>query len=104
MTGGSPEPSQEPSNIAALVGNVSHTRKHYQACRYSELIRRLPCLLGRLDAACSFLDGEDKIRAYALSADAYHVAAGFLLKLATTVWPTWPPIAAWPRRWPARIP
>jgi hypothetical protein len=78
---GSPEPSQEPPEITALAGNVSRARKNYQACRYSELITHLPRLLGHLDAACRFLDGDDKLRAYALSADSYHVAAGFLLKL-----------------------
>jgi len=81
MTGASPEPSQEPPDITALTGDVSRARKHYQACRYSELIGHLPRLLGQLDAACRFLDGDDKLCAYALSADAYHVAAGFLLKL-----------------------
>jgi transcriptional regulator with XRE-family HTH domain len=81
MTGASPEPSQEPSDIAALAGNVSRARKHYQACRYAELVSHLPRLLGQLDAACCLLDGDDKLRADALSADAYHVAAGFLLKL-----------------------
>ena len=81
MTGASPEPSPEPPDIAALAGDVSRARKHYQACRYAELISRLPRLLGQLDAACCFLDGDNKLRAYALSADANHVAAGFLLKL-----------------------
>jgi tetratricopeptide (TPR) repeat protein len=81
MTDALPEPSQEPPDIAALARNVSRARKHYQACRYAELVSHLPRLLGQLDAACHFLDGDDKLRAYALSADAYHVAAGFLLKL-----------------------
>ena len=81
MTGASPEPAQELPDITALASNVSRARKHYQACRYSELISGLPRLLGQLDAASCFLDGENRLRAYALSADAYHVAAGFLLKL-----------------------
>lgn len=81
MTGASPEPPQESPDIAALAGDVSRVRKRYQVCRYSELLGRLPRLLGQLDAACCFLDGDDKLCAYALSADAYHVAAGFLLKL-----------------------
>jgi tetratricopeptide (TPR) repeat protein len=81
MTGASPEPCQELPEITALAGNVSRARKQYQACRYTELISHLPRLLGQLDAACRFLDGDDKLSAYALSADAYHVAAGFLLKL-----------------------
>ena len=81
MTGASPEPSQEPPAIAALAGSVRRARKHYQACRYSKLLSQLPRLLGQLDAACCSPDDDDKLCAYALSADAYHVAAGFLLKL-----------------------
>ena len=41
----------------------------------------LPALLPALEAACGNLDGDDKLRAYALSADAYHVAASVMLKL-----------------------
>ena len=80
MTGAAPETSHQPPDIAALALSVSHARKQYQACRYSELISRLPRLLAELDAACGNLDGDDKLRAHALSANAYHVAAGFLLK------------------------
>ena len=43
-------------------------------------ISRLPRLLSQLDTACRCLTGDDRLRACALSADAYHVAAGFLLK------------------------
>ena len=38
-------------------------------------------LLSRPHAACLPLDGQDRLRAYALSADVPHVAAGLLLKL-----------------------
>jgi transcriptional regulator with XRE-family HTH domain len=68
-------------DIAALAAAVNHARRHYQACRYSELIGYLPRLLVRLDAVCVCLDGQARSRAFALSADAYHVAAGLLLKL-----------------------
>lgn len=80
MTGAAPEPSQIPPGVTVLAMGVSRARKQYQACRYSELISQLPGLLSQLDAACASLDGDDKLRAYALSADAYHFAAGFLLK------------------------
>jgi len=80
MTGIAPEPAQEPPNIAALTLSVTRARAHYQACRYAELITRLPRLLAQLDAACNFLDGDDKLRAYTLAADAYHLTAGILLK------------------------
>ena len=81
MTCAAPGPAQAPPDIAALTLSVTRARSHYQACRYSELISYLPRLLSQLDAACSSLDGDDQLRAHALSADAYHVAAGFLLKI-----------------------
>jgi transcriptional regulator with XRE-family HTH domain len=68
-------------SIAALTADATAARRHYQACRYSELTSQLPTLLAQLHAACASLDGEDRLRAYALSADAHHVAAGLLLKL-----------------------
>ena len=80
MTGVAPGPTEEPPGIAALTLSVTRARTHYQACRYSELITRLPRLLAQLDAACGSLDGDDKLCAYALAADAYHLAAGILLK------------------------
>ena len=76
-----PAPLDALPDIAELAETVSNTRRQYQACRYSELIKDLPGLLGRLRAACLALDGEARNRAYALSADAHHVAAGVLLKL-----------------------
>jgi hypothetical protein len=80
MTGTPPEPIQELPGIPALTLSVTRARQHYQACRYADLIPRLPRLLVQLDAACSSLDGDGKLRAYALAADAYHLAAGILLK------------------------
>ncbi len=74
-------PAQAAPDIAALTAAATSARRQYQACRYSELTKNLPDLLARLDAACSALGGEDRLRAYALSADAHHVAAGLLLKL-----------------------
>jgi transcriptional regulator with XRE-family HTH domain len=68
-------------DLAALTAAVDRTRSQYQACHYTELIKHLPGLLARLHEACQALDGEDRLRAHALSADAHHVAAGLLLKL-----------------------
>jgi Helix-turn-helix domain len=68
----------EPDLLAAAVGTA---RRQYQACRYAGLLRRLPALLGQLDAACCALAGDGRLRAYGLAADAYHVAAGLMLKL-----------------------
>lgn len=61
--GGSGEGTQEPPGIAALILSVTRARQHYQACRYSDLITRLPSLLAHLDAACAALDGDDTLRA-----------------------------------------
>src|SRR5205823_5500281 len=55
-----------PPDLAALTAAVDNARREYQACHYSELIRRLPGLLARLHTACTGLDGEARLRAYAL--------------------------------------
>ena len=81
LTGAMPVSSAGPPDLTGLGVSVARARKDYQACRYAELVGRLPRLLGQLEAACRCLDGDDGIRACALSADAYHVAAGFLLKI-----------------------
>jgi hypothetical protein len=74
------EPDQ-PSSTGTLAAEVDAARRAYQACRYSELARLLPGLLGRLNSACAMLPGDARSEACAFSADAYHVAAGLLLKL-----------------------
>ena len=94
MTGAAPEPAQAPPDIAALTVSFSRARTHYQACRYSQLINYLPRLLGQLDAASCSLDGDDKLRTHALSADAYHVTPGSCSRWVTTAWPISPPAAA----------
>ena len=80
LTGTSLESPEAPPDLADLALNVAQARKDYQASRYAELVSHLPCLLSQLDSACRYLSGDDRLRACALSADAYHVAAGFLLK------------------------
>jgi len=79
-TAGTAELAAAP-DISALAAAAGNARRQYQQCRYSSLIPRLPGLLGDLDAACQCLDGEDQLRAFTLSADVHHVAAGLLLKL-----------------------
>jgi hypothetical protein len=73
--------SEPVPDIKALATAAGNARRQYQQCRYSGLIPGLPVLLGRLDTACRSLDGDDQLRAFALSADVHHVAAGLLLKL-----------------------
>ena len=83
LTGYSVDPAalEVPPDIRALTTAADDARRQYQACRYSDLIPLLSGLLGRLGAACQLLDGDDQLRAFTLSADAHHVAAGLLLKL-----------------------
>ena len=74
----------EPGSLAdthTLAADVDSARREYQGCRYSELARHLPALLARLDSACEMLAGDARGKACELAADAYHVAAGLLLKL-----------------------
>jgi hypothetical protein len=75
-----PEPGSL-ADVSSLAAEVDSARREYQGCRYSELSRRLPGLLARLDSACAVLAGDARAMACKLAADAYHVAAGLLLKL-----------------------
>ena len=83
LTGHAPDAAalETPPNIRTLAIAADDARRQYQACCYSELIPHLSGLLGRLGAACQLLDGDEQLRAFALSADVHHVAAGLLLKL-----------------------
>jgi tetratricopeptide (TPR) repeat protein len=69
------------ADLPSLAKAVTDAKIAYQACRYSEVVDRLPRLLPDLQAACESLDGEARLRAHGLAADAYHVAASVLLKL-----------------------
>jgi transcriptional regulator with XRE-family HTH domain len=74
-------PLRDSRDVVSLADAVTQARRDYQECRYSALIKYLPALLTRLHTACVTLDGDARLRVYALSADAHHVAAGLLLKL-----------------------
>ena len=71
----------QPAEFSALTKAVAKAKRAYQACRYTEVMSQLPTLLPALQPACDNLDGDARLRAYTLSADAYHVAASVLLKL-----------------------
>ncbi|WP_219460233.1 helix-turn-helix transcriptional regulator, partial [Nonomuraea rhizosphaerae] len=73
-------PNDGPIDLAALSSAVIAAKQDYQACRYAQVTAALPALLQSLRAACSVLDGDGRLRAYALSAEAHHVAASILLK------------------------
>jgi hypothetical protein len=89
MTGAAPEPTQEPPGIAALTLSVTRARTYYQACRYAELITRLPRQVAQLNGARSALEGDDKLRAYALTPPTPTTSPpGSCSRPATTAWPT----------------
>jgi Helix-turn-helix domain len=71
----------QPADLRTLTKAVANAKRAYQSCQYAEVMSQLPTLLPVLQAACHDLDGDARLRAYALSADAYHVAASVLLKL-----------------------
>jgi hypothetical protein len=71
----------QPADLRTLTKAVANAKRAYQSCQYAEVMSQLPTLLHVLQAACHNLDGDARLHAYALSADAYHVAASVLLKL-----------------------
>ncbi|MFB4307197.1 helix-turn-helix domain-containing protein [Actinomadura sp. GTD37] len=60
---------------------VAAAKRNYQDCRYTTVIKSLPQLLTDLRTACATYDGDTRLHAEALSAEAHHVAASILLKL-----------------------
>ncbi len=72
--------AEESQTLSALRAAVADAKRAYQACRYASLGAGLPRLLASLDVATETLKGDDRLAAYALSAEANHVAASVLLK------------------------
>ncbi|MEU6425620.1 helix-turn-helix transcriptional regulator [Microbispora sp. NPDC046973] len=66
--------------LSQLASAVARAKRTYQACRYSEVAAMLPALIRSLRLACATLDGDARLKAHALSAEAHHVAASILLK------------------------
>ncbi|MBT2234677.1 XRE family transcriptional regulator [Nonomuraea sp. NEAU-A123] len=73
-------PTDDHIDLEALSAAVVAAKQNYQACRYAQVTVALPALLRTLRTACMVLDGDGRLRAYALSAEAHHVAASILLK------------------------
>jgi len=69
-----------PPDLSALAAAVARAKRDYQACRYSDVTKDLPALLTRLQSACGVLDGQARLKACTLSAEAHHVTASVLLK------------------------
>jgi transcriptional regulator with XRE-family HTH domain len=72
---------QHLSDLATLAAAVARTKQGYQACRYSDVLSELPPLLTHLQTACAMLDGDARLQACTLSAEAYQVAGSILLKV-----------------------
>jgi transcriptional regulator with XRE-family HTH domain len=72
--------NDQPPDMPVLADAVAQAKRDYQACRYSKVTKDLPALLARLRATCAVLDGEARLQAFTLSAEAHHVAASILLK------------------------
>ncbi|WP_243719838.1 XRE family transcriptional regulator [Actinomadura sp. KC06] len=68
-------------SMTHLAKAVAAAKRNYQDCRYSSVIKSLPPLLTDLRTACNNHEGDTRLRAEALSAEAHHVAASILLKL-----------------------
>lgn len=75
------EPTTATVDIGRLGTAVATAKRNYQACRYSTVINTLPRLLADLRTASQSLEGDKRLQAEALSAEAHHVAASILLKL-----------------------
>lgn len=70
-----------PLDLTRVAQAVAQAKSDYQACRYAETAAELPRLLAMLDGCIASSSGDELLRAEALAADAYHVAASLELKL-----------------------
>ena len=70
----------ESLDLDQLRTRVATAKRAYQSCLYGTLATSLPQLLSNLHAATVGWTGDQRLAAYALSAEAYHVAASLLLK------------------------
>ncbi|MBB4773626.1 helix-turn-helix domain-containing protein [Actinomadura livida] len=77
----SSDPSPAALSMPRLTKAVATAKRTYQDCQYSTVIKSLPQLLADLRTACATYEGDTRLQAEALSAEAHHVAASILLKL-----------------------
>jgi len=73
--------SAEPVSLAALRTATTRARACFQTARYERLITALPRLIATAVATRDSASGDDRAAASALLADAYIVAANFVIKL-----------------------
>ncbi|GAA2083242.1 helix-turn-helix domain-containing protein [Actinomadura alba] len=77
----SSKPGSTTLSMDRLDTAVATAKRNYQDCRYSTVINSLPQLLADLRNACATYEGDTRLQAEGLSAEAHHVAASILLKL-----------------------
>jgi Helix-turn-helix domain len=80
----SPSPDADIQSLPSLdtvSAAVTRAKQGYQACRYTDVVGELPPLLTHLQTACAVFEGDARLRAYTLSAEAYQVAGSILLKV-----------------------
>jgi transcriptional regulator with XRE-family HTH domain len=70
-----------PASLATLRGATAKARTQFQAARYDQLATDLPHLIATATATRDHADGDQRLAADALLADAYIVAANFMVKL-----------------------
>jgi transcriptional regulator with XRE-family HTH domain len=70
-----------PTSLTTLRGETAKARGLFQAARYDQLAADLPRLIATTTATRDYLDGDRRLAAEALLADAYIVASSFMIKL-----------------------
>ncbi|MEV0407689.1 helix-turn-helix transcriptional regulator [Actinoallomurus sp. NPDC050550] len=71
----------KPVPLPTLRTATGRARALFQAARYDRLAAELPHLIGTATATCDHADGDERLAADALLADAYIVASSFMVKL-----------------------
>ncbi len=71
----------DPAPLAAVRAATVRARELFQGVRYDQLSARLPRLIATATATRDHADGDDRLAANSLLADAYTVAANLMVKL-----------------------
>lgn len=71
----------QPVPLTTLRSAATQARSDFQAARYDRLAAGLPTVIGTAHATRDHTDGDNRLAASALLADAYIVAANFMVKL-----------------------
>jgi len=76
-----PAAGDEPRALAALQADVAHTWGLLHTCRYAALAAILPGLLAEFQSATQAFEADDRVAAFRLLAELYHVISGLMKKL-----------------------